>query len=125
MSQTLILDTVSAIATLNGNLILPDDTILHLPIIALGELYAGAQRSARAHENVRRAEVLAARYAILVCDHDTARQYGRIVASLRKKGRPIPQNDVWIAALALQHNLALLTRDAHFQHVDGLAVQGW
>jgi tRNA(fMet)-specific endonuclease VapC len=41
------------------------------------------------------------------------------------KGRPIPQNDLWIAAIALQYNLTLLMRDAHFQAVDGLLVQGW
>ena len=59
---------------------------------------------------------------ILVCDTETARQYGRIKVELRRKGRPIPENDMWIAAVALQHGLTLATRDAHFDAIDGLTV---
>jgi tRNA(fMet)-specific endonuclease VapC len=125
MPQALILDSVSAIAILNGKLTLPEETELYMPGIVLGELYAGAEQSARIEENVRRVEVLAARTKILFCDQDTTRTYGRIVAQLRKKGRPIPQNDIWIAAIALQHGITLLTRDGHFQNVDGLMIQGW
>jgi tRNA(fMet)-specific endonuclease VapC len=65
------------------------------------------------------------RSKLLLCDEQTARQYGRISQQLRKKGRPIPQNDMWIAALALQHGLTLVTRDAHFSHIDGLLLQDW
>jgi tRNA(fMet)-specific endonuclease VapC len=54
-----------------------------------------------------------------------ARFYGRVSHQLRVKGRPIPQNDIWIAALAIQHNLTVLTRDSHFAEVDGLATQSW
>jgi len=44
---------------------------------------------------------------------------------LRLKGRPIPENDIWIAAVALQHGLPLATRDDHFNEVDGLRVENW
>jgi tRNA(fMet)-specific endonuclease VapC len=44
---------------------------------------------------------------------------------LRVKGQPIPENDIWVAAIALQHRLTLVTRDEHFKQVDGLAVETW
>jgi len=62
---------------------------------------------------------------LLLCDEDTAHHYALIVTELRKKGRPIPQNDMWIAAIALQYDLDLLTRDAHFKEVSNLRIQGW
>jgi tRNA(fMet)-specific endonuclease VapC len=61
----------------------------------------------------------------MLCDRATARQYARISHQLRKKGRPIPQNDLWIAALAVQHHQTVLTRDAHFNHIDGLLIKSW
>ncbi|MEO8377633.1 MAG: PIN domain-containing protein [Candidatus Sumerlaeota bacterium] len=51
--------------------------------------------------------------------------YGGLRFQLGKKGRPIPGNDVWIAGLALQHNLPLVTHDAHFLNVDGLDLRDW
>ena len=54
---------------------------------------------------------------------DTASLYGTIKANLRKKGKPIPENDIWIAAIAMQHDLTLLTRDRHFEAVDGLRLK--
>jgi tRNA(fMet)-specific endonuclease VapC len=56
---------------------------------------------------------------------ETARQYGEVKNRLRLKGRPLPENDVWIAALALQHDLILVTRDAHFQEVENLQPVAW
>ncbi len=63
--------------------------------------------------------------AVLLCDVETARYYGDIKNQLRLKGRPLPENDIWIAAVALQHNLTLVTRDAHFQEIENLQVVGW
>lgn len=123
-----LLDTNAAVALLNGD---PEvNNVLHLaemflPSISVGELYYGAEKSARVQENVQRIEDFVSQRNILVCDAETARWYGRIYQTLRSKGRPIPQNDVWIAAIALQHHLTLLTRDAHFNEVDNLPVQGW
>ncbi len=51
--------------------------------------------------------------------------YGNIKAALRKKGKPIPENDIWIAALSLQNNLALVTRDQHFNDNDNLVIERW
>lgn len=123
-----LLDTNAAVALLNGdaaiNIVL-SQAEMFIPSISVGELYYGAEKSVRVRENVQRVEVFVNQRDILVCDIETARWYGRIFQALRSKGRPIPQNDVWIAAIALQHHLTLLTRDAHFNEVDNLPVQGW
>jgi tRNA(fMet)-specific endonuclease VapC len=75
----------------------------------------GARRSGRVGANLARIDELVAGSTILVCDAETARQYGDVKNKLRLEGRPLPENDLWIAALALQHDLILVTRDAHFQ----------
>lgn len=55
-------------------------------------------------------------------NEDTARQYGELFAKLRRQGTPIPTNDIWIAALALQYDLTLDTRDEHFKRVPDLKL---
>ncbi|HID51436.1 MAG TPA: type II toxin-antitoxin system VapC family toxin [Anaerolineae bacterium] len=62
---------------------------------------------------------------MLSCDIGTAHVYGKVKDNLRKKGRPIPENDVWIAALAIEHNLTLATRDAHFAEIEKLETEAW
>jgi tRNA(fMet)-specific endonuclease VapC len=96
-----------------------------LPLIALGELLLGAKKSARSRENLETLNRHMADFRVLNPDRGTAEQYADISLALRRKGRPIPANDIWIAALALQHGLPLLTRDTHFREVDGLNVVGW
>ena len=73
---------------------------VYVPAIALGELYYGAVKSGRATANLRRLDALAAASAVLACDAATAISYGGIKGALRAKGTPIPENDLWIAALA-------------------------
>lgn len=90
----------------------------------LGELYYGALKSARSAANVARVEEFAASVGVLACDAATARQYGQIKDALTK-GRPIPENDIWIAAVAMQHGLALATHDDHFKEVEGLRLEKW
>jgi len=96
-----------------------------VPAIVLGELYYGARKSANAAANLAKIDKLAARAAVLACDADTAREYGRVKDQLRAKGRPVPENDIWIAAIALQHRLTLVSRDAHFAEIEGLSVERW
>lgn len=93
--------------------------------IVLGELYFGAQKSGNVERNIQRVDIVAKSATVLACDAETAALYGRLKHELRAKGRPIPDNDIWIAALAVQHNLTLATRDAHFQAVDGLTAEYW
>ena len=96
-----------------------------VPSIVLGELYYGANKSMRVAENIAKIDEFAASNSILVCDTKTAQEYGGIKNRLRGKGRPIPENDIWIAALGRQHHLTLITRDAHLGEVEGLAIAAW
>lgn len=91
----------------------------------VGEMHYGAQYSTNIHQNSANIQKLTEYYNVLGVDSDTAFHYGRIKAELRKKGRPVPENDIWIAAIALQHKLTLVTRDAHFNEVRELGVESW
>jgi len=96
-----------------------------VPSIVIGELYYGAHKSARVMENLARIDEFVASNTVLSCDTETAQQYGDIKNKLRAKGRPIPENDIWIAAIVTQYQLTLVTRDRHFHEVDGLRVEEW
>jgi tRNA(fMet)-specific endonuclease VapC len=97
-----------------------------VPVVVLGELYYGARKSGRAETNIARIDEFAAAAAILGCDALTAQQYGRIKNDLRAKGRPIPENDIWIGAVGMQHDLRVATRDRdHFSQISGLRVEVW
>ncbi len=96
-----------------------------LSSIVLGELYYGSRRSTRVLANVSRVDALAASSAIINCDLETARQYGAIKQQLRAIGKMIPENDIWIAAVAMQHELTLATRDAHFNEIEGISLLMW
>lgn len=87
-----------------------------LPFIALGELRAGFAVGSQGPRNeaVLRRFLLKPGVGILYADEQTTHHYAAIYRQLRKHGTPIPTNDMWIAALALQHSLALFARDAHF-----------
>jgi len=91
----------------------------------VGELFFGAYNSVRLDENVERVALFVATNAVLSCDADTARLYGRLKTKLRVKGRPIPENDLWIAAIAEQYSLTLVSRDAHFNDIEDLVVVAW
>ncbi len=90
---------------------------IHLPLIVLGELRAGFaagnQKSANA-ANLQRF-LSSPRVSILLPDEQTTHHYAQIYLQLRNKGAAIPTNDLWVAALVLQHSLVLCTSDAHFQ----------
>jgi len=96
-----------------------------VPSIAMGELCFGARKSERATENLARIEEFAASSVVLGCDTDTAKRYGEVKNALRLKGHPLPETDVWIAAVALQHGLTRLTRDAHFEAIEDLRIELW
>jgi len=96
-----------------------------VPVIMLGELCFGALASARPGENLRRVQAFAAASSVLGVDEGVALHYAEIKAGLKAAGRPIPEDDIWIAATARRHDLAVITRDWHFDAVDGLAVAAW
>ncbi|MEQ1862540.1 MAG: type II toxin-antitoxin system VapC family toxin [Chthoniobacteraceae bacterium] len=97
---------------------------LFLPLIVLGELRAGFAAGSREEENVEtlRQFLASPRASVLVPDETTTEHYARVFVQLRRKGVGIPTNDLWIAALVLQHDLELCSSDAHFEHVEGLRL---
>ncbi len=99
-------------------------TRLYLPLIVIGELRAGfAAGSREAANQAGLKQFLASpRVSVLSPDEETTEHYARIFLQLRKQGAAIPTNDLWIAALAVQHVVELCTSDAHFRHVAGLTV---
>lgn len=122
--NTVAPDTTAAIAVLGGDrealAVLRRFETLLLPVPALGELLYGALNSGRADDNVRAVTRLADRCRVLPVDDQVAAVYGRVRVGLKKRGRPIPENDVWIAAVCIRHGLPLAAREAHFEHVQDL-----
>ena len=98
---------------------------IFLSSIVLGELYYGALNSSRIDENIAQIEKFAAESVILVINASTAVEYGKIKRDLRLKGTPIPENDIWLAAITKQHNLTLVTRDEHFKKVKEIKIVFW
>jgi tRNA(fMet)-specific endonuclease VapC len=129
MSDAYLLDTVAAVALLNGDSeierVIEQADGIYLSLTVTGELFFGAANSAKVVENTEKVRQLVRQYVVLSPDLDTALEYGRIEAKLRRKGKPIPQNDIWIAALARQYEFILITRDKHFKEVDGLSTLSW
>jgi tRNA(fMet)-specific endonuclease VapC len=93
-----------------------------IPLVVLAEIKAGFLGGNQLHRNeILLRELLAKRtVAVLLPDRETAEHYARLFVQLKRAGTPIPDNDLWIAALALQHDLALVTRDRHFQCIPQL-----
>ncbi len=98
---------------------------IFIPSVVIGELYYGARKSGRVRENVARIDLFAEANVVLLCDNETSRWYGVIKDLLRQKGSMIPENDVWIAALALRQGLILVTRDSNFDAVTNLKTERW
>lgn len=125
----MILDTnaISAWAEGNDDVIrtLPDTHEIALPVIAIGEFLWGLRKSRR------RADLEAWLAEAIDCSRvlditlATCDAYATIRQLNERQGRPIPPNDTWIAALALEHNLAVLSTDRHFDAVDGIQRVSW
>ena len=94
-----------------------------LPFIVLGELRAGFAVGSQGPRNeaVLRRFLLKSGVGVLYADEQTTHHYAAVYRQLRKQGTPIPTNDMWIAALVLQHSLVLFARDTHFDALPQLA----
>jgi tRNA(fMet)-specific endonuclease VapC len=129
-TTSVVLDTTIVVDHLRGksltleNRFRETDT-LYLPLTALGELFHGIFKSDFEIKGLRQIEDFVQLCAILSPSENTARYYGRISADLARAGRPIPKNDIWIAAIAREHNLPLATSDHHFSFVPGLSILNW
>jgi len=127
MSGRYLLDTNIVIDIFNGEEPVIDwitgKQEIFVPSIVVGELYFGIYKSARIEKNIRTLEDFVVAISILDITSETAGYYGRIEAGLKKKGTPIPENDIWISSIAMQYDLTLVTRDAHFDAVEGLFLE--
>jgi len=129
MAGDLLLDTTAVIGLFNKDAAVVAKigaaSQVLVPSAVIGELYYGAFKSWRAAQNTARVDAFVAGNTVVPCDTATARAYGLIKNELRQSGRPIPENDMWVAAVARQHGLTLLTRDQHFGFVKNLTVETW
>ena len=98
---------------------------IEVPVIVLGEYRFGIAHSRRRREYEKWLEELVAVTRVLPLDQATSGHYAQIRAELKKGGRPIPSNDLWIAALCRQHRLPLMSQDGHFDAVHDLKRMGW
>ena len=100
---------------------------IHLPLIVLGELLGGFAAGTRGPANREKLAAFLAtlRVRLMPLDEKTARHYAELFALLRERGTPIPSNDLWIAALARQHRMPLLSFDVHFATVPGIQAAGF
>jgi tRNA(fMet)-specific endonuclease VapC len=104
-------------------------TIIHakevfVPFITLAELRAGFLLGTKMPENeaVLAQFLNSPRTSTLFPDEDTTHHHGQLFKQLRRQGTPIPTNDIWIAALAVQHRLTIHARDRHFHHLPQVLV---
>ena len=125
----MILDTNAISAMAEGDTaleeVLPDVRSQFIPVICLGEYRSGIIRSRARRELDRWLGLLAGSRRILPIDLGTTPFYAEIVVDLRGRGCMIPMNDVWIAALAQQHELPVLSRDTHLDQVKNLRRVSW
>lgn len=99
-------------------------TSVSVPFVVLGELRAGFSLGTRGPDNERALRRLLDKPGIecLLASEATTRHYAQLYRQLREQGTPIPTNDLWIAALAVEHDLVLCSRDRHFAHLPQLPV---
>ena len=125
----MILDTNSLSALADGDEdlfnILRKDLRHHLPVIVLGEYRYGLKRSRERALREQWLDDLESCSDILVVTSETARSYAQIREELRTSGKPIPENDIWIAALCREHGLKIVSRDSHFDSVTGIERVFW
>ena len=125
----MILDTNAVSALFVGDpalgQILAAEPRHHLPVIVIGEYRYGLLGSRHRDHLQGLLETLIRESIILPVDETTAETYSQLRGELRRKGKPIPENDLWIAALAVQHKQPVISRDGHFDEVSSLRRVAW
>ncbi len=129
MAGEIALDTSVAVRYLNGDAAVVQQilalTIVILPTTVVGELLFGAANSARAANNLTRYLEFVSACSVVSMGRETAVTYYQIRLNLKQNGKPIPENDLWIAAQCVENQWTLATNDAHFVNVDGLTIETW
>lgn len=127
MNGKIALDTDISIKFLNGDKViesfLSKYSEIYLPVIVVGELIFGALNSKHSEQNLARHKKLIQRTRILEITEATANTYAKTRLSLKKKGKPIPENDLWIASICIEHKVPLVSNDGHFKDINHLALE--
>jgi tRNA(fMet)-specific endonuclease VapC len=122
----LLLDTNIVIELFRGNQLVIDfldnQEKIYLPTATLGELYLGAYRSSNVSKKLQEIKSFLESCAVLYTDATTSDKYAIIKTALLNKGKPIPENDIWIAATAMHYDISLYTFDEHFKEVEGIKL---
>lgn len=129
MSGEIALDTSVAVRFLNGDAAIVERVLalpeVVLPLVVAGELLFGAENLTRSLQNLPRYLEFIATCVVVPLGRETAAVYAQTRLALKRKGRPIPMNDVWIAAQCLEQGWVLVTDDTDFGYVDGLIIERW
>jgi len=104
---------------------LAEATALYISTVALGELYYGAEHSIHVKKSLSKVDKLAQSVTVLNADSATARIYGHLKHGQRLSGLMLPDNDLGIAATAIQYGLTLAARDHHFTWISELVLEQW
>jgi predicted nucleic acid-binding protein len=127
--KRILMDTSAYSNLMRGNKqiteILDDADEVFLSSIVIGELLAGFKRGGKEHNNksILKDFLSVTNVALLSIDDSTAERYAVILNYLKKCGSPIPTNDIWIAASAMQHGLVLITSDLHFSKIPQIVAE--
>lgn len=129
MSGEIALDTSVAVRFLNGDVAITEKVLalpeIVLPMVVVGELLFGAENSTRPLQNLPRYLEFISACVVVSLGRETATTYAQTRLALKRKGRPIPMNDVWIAAQCLEQGWVLVTDDTDCNYVDGLILEHW
>jgi len=129
MNGKYLFDTNIVIEIINNEILtmskIEEEYDILISSFVIGELYYGAYCSSRKEDNLFRVKSFISKNTIVHCNNDTAEIYGKVKSELRLKGRPIPENDIWIASIAIQNNLILVSKDKHFNEIDDLKLEVW
>lgn len=95
---------------------------IRIPVIVLGELIFGAEKSQLKQSNMENYVNFCLSYPLLDVNKNVAEKYGKLKCTLQKNGNIMPENDMWIAAIAIANDMQVVTQDKHFEQINGLSV---
>jgi tRNA(fMet)-specific endonuclease VapC len=125
----IFLDTNIIIELFTGNEVIADKLkqlrAFYISPIVLGELYVGINRVVNKNKHLLKLNSFLELCDMAEIDKTTAQIFGEITVALYKKGKPIPTNDIWIAASVKQYDLRLISRDKHFDEIDHILTESW
>lgn len=127
--SSILLDTSAYSSFMRGHELIKkriqESEDIYINPVIIGELKAGFIKGSKKEINLRELEefIGSPRVSIITIDEDTSERYAVILNTLWETGKPIPTNDIWIAASAMQYGLHLITTDAHFNYVTQIIVE--